>query len=112
MSPPLPKYYPTSLSIDFAWKEQNNAASNIISIQLATGLYTVPYTDGTLNIENKEAWKLPNCRFFSRYPPTLYDFSLVFTPVYQPVANVTGSKQKPIVVPLSIVVDNSTFPRC
>lgn len=88
----------------------------MISLAVASGLVTDPYPGGLNSIQHKEPWKAPNCHFFSRYSPTAYDFTLVFTPVYPVVAvgsaaNV-GSPQSAIIIPLVVTVDNSTFPKC
>lgn len=106
--------YPSSLSIDFVWSEHANP-NNVLSFSVSSGLNTDPYPSGLKTTQHKESWRAPNCHFFSRYPPTTYDFSLVFTPVYPAPAlgsqNV-GTEQSKIVVPLAITVDNSTFPKC
>lgn len=86
----------------------------MLSLSVSTGLLTDSYPGGLKNILHKDSWKIPNCHFFSRYPPTAYDFSLVFTPKY-PAAIGTlnvGTAQSAIIVPLAVTVDNSTFPKC
>ncbi|KAI8082541.1 uncharacterized protein B0P05DRAFT_537438 [Gilbertella persicaria] len=114
VSPAVSDYYPSSLIADFVWTERANTA-NVLSFNIASGLNTSPYPGGTQSIQRKESWRVPDCHFFSRYSPTAYDFSIVFTPVY-PVATetspATGIAQDKIVIPLSITVDNSTFPKC
>jgi hypothetical protein len=114
VSPPLNDYYPTSMTVDFVWTEHANTA-NTLKFEIISGLRTAPYTGGSQNVQHIESWKVPNCHFFSRYPPPTYDFSLVFTPKYPEVTETspaTGTPQEPIVVPVSITVDNSTFPKC
>lgn len=82
-------------------------------MNVASGLETDSYPGGLQNVQHRDQWKLPNCHFFSRYPPTAYDFSLLFTPNYETgQVVVVGTAQSAIAVPLSITVDNSTFPRC
>lgn len=107
--------YPSSLSIDFIWTEHANP-TNVKSLSVSTGLITDPYPGGLKDVQHKEPWKAPNCHFFSRYPPTTYDFSLVFTPKYADVvvgsAPNVGNAQSAIVVPLAVTVNNSTFPKC
>lgn len=96
------------------WTEHANP-NNVISLSVSSGLNTDAYPSGLQNINHKESWRAPNCHFFSRYPPTTYDFSLVFTPIYpSPVAGSqnVGTEQSKIIVPLAITVDNSTFPKC
>jgi hypothetical protein len=107
--------YPNSLSVDLVWSEHANP-SNVLSLSVSSGMSTDAYPSGLQNIQYHQTWRAPNCHFFSRYPPTTYDFSLQFTPSYpEPIeggaANV-GTEQSKIVVPLSITVDNSTFPKC
>lgn len=106
--------YPSSLSIDFVWNEHANP-NNVLSFSVSSGLLTDSYPGGLQNIQRKDSWKIPNCHFFSRYPPTTYDFSLVFTPNYPAsltgIPNV-GTAQSAITVPLAVTVDNSTFPKC
>jgi hypothetical protein len=102
------------MSVDFVWTEHANTA-NTLKFEIVSGLRTGPYTGGSQNVQRIESWKVPNCHFFSRYPPPTYDFSLVFTPSYPEVtaaSPATGTAQGPIVVPVSITVDNSTFPKC
>ena len=87
----------------------------MISLSVTSGLNTDGYPGGSKNVQRKQSWKAPNCHFFSRYPPTTYDFSLVFTPQYPPVtvgSPLVGTQQSQIVVPLAVTVDNSTFPKC
>lgn len=107
--------YPNSLSVDFVWTEQANA-SNRISFSIASGLNTDSYPGGLQNVQRKTSWHAPNCHFFSRYPPRTFDFSLVFTPVYptpsSPGDQIIGTEQSTIIVPVAVIVDNSTFPKC
>lgn len=117
-NPPLNNYYPNSLNIDFVWTEHANSA-NTVSLQVSTGLNTNPYPGGSQNVQRKDSFRVPNCHFFSRYPPTTFDFSLVFTPIYNAVTSANGSIVEPtgtaqdrIIVPLAVLVDNSTFPKC
>lgn len=116
MSPALTAYYPSSLAVGFVWSEKANT-TNTLSLQVAASLDTNAYPGGTQNIERKQRWRAPNCHFFSRYPPTQYDFSLVFTPSYPTTSEddqqqVLGTPQKAIIIPLGIQVDNSSFPKC
>ncbi|KAK4509252.1 uncharacterized protein ATC70_007602 [Mucor velutinosus] len=117
-NPPLNNYYPNSLNVDFVWTEHANTA-NTLSLQVSTGLNTNPYPGGTQNIQRKDTFRVPNCHFFSRYPPSTFDFSLVFTPIYNTITRTngsivepTGTPQDKIIVPLAVTVDNSTFPKC
>ncbi|KAI8643166.1 hypothetical protein BD408DRAFT_159378 [Parasitella parasitica] len=117
-NPPLNNYYPDSLSIDFVWTEHANS-TNMLSLQVSSGLNTKPYPGGNQNVQRKDSFRVPNCHFFSRYPPTAYDFSFIFTPVYNiitsangSIAEPTGNAQDKIIVPVAVTVDNSTFPKC
>ncbi|KAI8362714.1 hypothetical protein EDC96DRAFT_575963 [Choanephora cucurbitarum] len=101
-------YYPSSLSASFSWTERANQ-SNSHSFSVASSLKTNSYPGGSQDVHHNESWKVPGCHFFSRYPPASFDFSLTFTPVY---ADTTGTPQDTIMIPVSVTVDNSTFPKC
>ncbi|KAI8368498.1 hypothetical protein BD560DRAFT_398886 [Blakeslea trispora] len=94
----------------FSWTEHTNQ-SNSYSFNVASGLKTNAYPGGTRTVQHQESWRVPGCHFFSRYPPTSFDFSLKFTPLYAE-SNAIGTPQDTITIPLSITVDNSTFPKC
>ncbi|OBZ82110.1 hypothetical protein A0J61_09840 [Choanephora cucurbitarum] len=110
LSPPVNSYYPSSLSASFSWSERANQ-SNSHSFNVASSLKTNGYPGGSQNVQHSESWKVPGCHFFSRYPPASFDFSLTFTPVYAD-AQATGTPQDTIIIPVSVTVDNSTFPKC
>ncbi|KAI8969100.1 hypothetical protein BDF20DRAFT_144888 [Mycotypha africana] len=115
-------YLPSSLQIEFSWTEQTNRL-NSLSFEIAKGLSMK--TGGTYIIHRTISWRVPNYHFFARYPPSRYDFALVFTPYYprgvlretaqnNSTADVLKNDpqhqlQKPIVVPvfISVIESNS-----
>ncbi|KAI9315595.1 hypothetical protein BX666DRAFT_1860837 [Dichotomocladium elegans] len=107
-------YYPNSLNVNFQWI-QNSNQENVISFSAASGLTTDPAPAGLVDKQYSTTWKTPNCHFFTRYTTSDYTFSLVFIPNY-PVLNATqtapGPQQAVISVPVTIQVNNGTFPKC
>ncbi|KAG1137925.1 hypothetical protein G6F37_010901 [Rhizopus arrhizus] len=112
-NPPFAAYYFHSLSADFIWKDHTSGQS--LSFTISSSLDSSPYPNGLQNKVYDTEWKVPNCHFFSRYPPSQYDYSILFTPSYLPVTNsspATGPEQSSITVPITIQVNNNTFPKC
>ncbi|KAF7731413.1 hypothetical protein EC973_000221 [Apophysomyces ossiformis] len=114
-NPPFAANYPNSLSVYFQWNKHGDT-SNPLRLSAIQNLETAPYPAGVQNQQYHQLWKTPNCHFFSRYPPSAYDFSLYFEPTYIPPGpNQTvpaGPQQQPITVNLQIKVNNETFPKC
>ncbi|KAG0169888.1 hypothetical protein DFQ28_002834 [Apophysomyces sp. BC1034] len=115
-NPPFDANYPNSLTVYFQWAKHGDG-SNPLRLTAIQSLETSPYPAGVQNQQYHQKWKTPNCHFFSRYPPSSYDFSLYFEPSYLPAApNATsvsnGPQQQPITVNLNIQVSNETFPKC
>lgn len=108
-------YYPSSMDMNFQWTENSNT-SNVISFSAVTGIATDPYPAGIQNKQYTATFKTPGCHFFTRYQTSQYSFALVFNPVYptlSPGATAPGNtQQSPITIPVSIQVNNQTFPRC
>ncbi|KAL1933507.1 hypothetical protein VTP01DRAFT_7597 [Rhizomucor pusillus] len=108
-------YYPSSMDLNFQWTENSNT-SNVISFSAVTGIATDPYPAGIQNKQYTATFKTPGCHFFTRYQTSQYSFALVFNPVYptlSPGATAPGNtQQSPITIPVSIQVNNQTFPRC
>ncbi|KAK4519403.1 RNA methyltransferase tRNA(m5U54)methyltransferase [Mucor velutinosus] len=106
---PAPNY-PSSLDVYFKWTQN----SQNIQLKAASGLATDVVAGGSSKLYNHR-WKLPNCRFFRRYMPSEWSYSLVFDPQYpDPAANnmskpvhtplvPLGPKQSQITIPISIL---------
>lgn len=112
-NPPFSAYYFNSLVAEFIWKDRSGGQSQSLSI--SSSLDCAPYPAGLQNKVYNQQFNVPNCHFFSRYPPSQYDFSILFTPYYAPPTNsspATGPEQPPVSVPVTIHVNNDTFPKC
>lgn len=112
-NPTFNAYYFNSLSANFMWKDRTSGQS--LSLHVSSSLESSPYPGGLQNKIYTFQWRVPNCHFFSRYPPAQYDYSLLFTPTYAAVTNsspATGPEQSSIAVPVTIQVNNVTFPKC
>ncbi|KAI7879238.1 hypothetical protein K492DRAFT_196123 [Lichtheimia hyalospora FSU 10163] len=107
-------YYPNSMTVDFEWV-QNGNESNVLRFNAASSLETASAPAGVSDKQYEATWKTPNCHFFTRYNPSDYTFSLLFTPVYPeltPNMTAPGPEQQAMSVPININVNNGTFPRC
>ncbi|CAO3701630.1 unnamed protein product [Rhizopus stolonifer] len=93
--------YPSSLDVYFQWTSKNE--SQKIQLTATKSLVTDPYPGGIKDKSYEHIWRLPNCRFFKRYQPEQWTFSLLFQPVYE---NTTA---KPMTVPLTLSL-NQTLP--
>ncbi|CEG75689.1 hypothetical protein RMATCC62417_10693 [Rhizopus microsporus] len=112
-NPPFSAYYFNSLAAEFIWKDRSGGQSQ--SLKISSSLDCAPYPAGLQNKVYNQQFNVPNCHFFSRYPPSQYDFSILFTPYYAPPTNsspATGPEQPPVSVPVTIHVNNDTFPKC
>ncbi|CAO3579892.1 unnamed protein product [Absidia cylindrospora] len=107
--PPANASYPSSMTAQFQWL-QKGTEGNPLSLSALGGLDTHHYVAGIQNKGYTASWNVPNCHFFSRYTPSNYDFSLVFTPVYSDVT--APSQQEPIKIALNVQVNNATYPKC
>ncbi|KAI8081399.1 uncharacterized protein BX664DRAFT_340315 [Halteromyces radiatus] len=106
--PPANATYPSGMTAEFQWL-QKGTTNNPLSLNASNSLVTKPYVAGIQNKAYTSVWNIPNCHFFSRYTPSNYNFQMVFTPTY----NIPSDQnQQSIVVPLTIQVNNATFPKC
>lgn len=121
-----PPNYPSSMDIMFKWV-QNNNTQQVIQLKASGGLDTDAVAGGRDKIYIHR-WKLPSCKFFRRYLPTDWTFSLVFDPHYPETTsnNITspvhalapmGPKQSAITIPVSIsfnitAMDNKHIKGC
>lgn len=91
--------YPSSMDAIFKWSQPNNT----IQLKASGGLETNAIAGGRDKIYIHR-WKLPGCRFFKRYLPSEWSFSLVFDPNYpEPTNNISlGPRQQVITVPIGV----------
>ncbi|KAL0089672.1 hypothetical protein F4703DRAFT_1842158 [Phycomyces blakesleeanus] len=111
LTTPLTLQYPSSFDIVFQWTARSDATKTY-QLDALSGLSAVPYPGGTQNKVYSATWKLPGCRFFSRYTTQDYTFNIVFVPKYPSTTKATVQKQSAVTVALDIQVNNATFPRC
>jgi hypothetical protein len=103
------------MTAQFEWLAKGTQ-NDPLALSALGGMNTRHYAAGIQNKEYTNSWNVPNCHFFSRYNPSNYDFRLVFTPVYK--AELPGEEQQsdhqqqPIVIPLTVQVNNATYPKC
>ncbi|KAI9299378.1 hypothetical protein BJ944DRAFT_245328 [Cunninghamella echinulata] len=108
--PPANATYPSSIKLTFQWLSKGTT-DNPLNFTAVNSLAAKPFVAGFQNKQYTGSWKTPNCHFFSRYNPNNYDFSLVFTPIYNANA-LPDQQQDPISIPIGIQVNNATFPKC
>ncbi|KAI9263676.1 hypothetical protein BY458DRAFT_514423 [Sporodiniella umbellata] len=111
--PAFDAYYFHTLQANLIWKDRTGGQARLLSVSNSMDASHSPA--GLQDKSHSLSWHVPNCRFFSRYPPSQYDYSILFTPVYAPVTNsspATGPEQPPVSVPITIQVNNGSFPKC
>ncbi|PHZ15754.1 uncharacterized protein RHIMIDRAFT_273416 [Rhizopus microsporus ATCC 52813] len=99
---------PNSLDIIFQWVSKNNM-QHMIQLTAARNLATD--CSGIKNRDHLHSWKLPNCRFFKRYPPDQWTYSLIFQPNYLPASKMMvpmGPQQASVTVPITIFMNTSS----
>jgi hypothetical protein len=113
--------YPSSLDVYFRWTNRNSNQS--ISLTVASGLPTAPIAGGAKDKVYNYQWKFPNCRFFKRYSPFYWSFTLIFDPQYSDIlasrssnssnntkthqVETLGPKQVAIIIPISIDLNSN-----
>lgn len=80
-------------------------------IQLTAARNLATDCNAIKNRDHLHSWKLPNCRFFKRYPPDQWTYSLIFQPNYLPANKMMapmGPQQASVTVPITIFMNTSS----